>query len=100
MYPDNFAFASGSDDASLRMFDIVSTVTSVSFSNSGRILFAGYDDEPFGTGWDVAYSKPICKLFQVAPNGYAILTSSWDKMFVLECVLECVVPNSNHILNV
>merc|ERR1712154_45167 len=104
-YPDNKAFAAGSEDAALRMFDIraykqlnefykesmETTVTSVSFSSSGRILFAGYDDEPFGIGWDVAYSSPICKLFhnqnvsslKVAPNGAAILTSSWDKMLRL-----------------
>ena len=104
-YPDNFAFASGSDDATLRMYDIrcykqlneyykddiATTVTSVSFSSSGRILFAGYDDDPFGIGWDVAYSQPVCKLFhnqsvsslKVAPNGCAILTSSWDKMLRL-----------------
>jgi len=104
-YPDNYAFASGSEDAMLRMFDIraykqlneygnnniTSTVNAVSFSNSGRILFAAYDDEPFGIGWDVAYAEPVCKLFhnqsvsslKVAPNGCAVLTSSWDKMLRL-----------------
>ena len=66
-------------------------VTSIDFSKSGYYLFAGYDDDPFGIGWDVAYSQPVCKLFhnqsvsslKVAPNGCAILTSSWDKMLRL-----------------
>ena len=104
-YPDNFAFAAGSEDATLRMFDIRAykqlneyfkdeidaTVTSVSFSSSGRIMFAGYDCEPFGVGWDVAFCEPVSTLkheqnvssVQVAPNGAAILTSSWDKLLRL-----------------
>lgn len=56
--PNGAAFATGSDDATCRLFDvrayseinlfgndkILSGITSVSFSNSGRLLFAGYDD--------------------------------------------------------
>lgn len=99
--PAESVFASGSDDATLKMFDIrsykqlneysddniMAGVTSVSFSASGSILFAGYDEEPFALGWDAAYAQRTCKLFhkervstvQVSPNGHAICTSSWDK---------------------
>ena len=57
-FPDGQAFGTGSDDATCRLFDIradreVNTyasdqilcgITSVAFSVSGRLLFAGYDD--------------------------------------------------------
>ncbi|KAG8934040.1 guanine nucleotide-binding protein subunit beta 1 [Tulasnella sp. 417] len=57
-FPNGDAFATGSDDASCRLFDIradrelnifthdniLCAITSVAFSISGRILFGGYDD--------------------------------------------------------
>ncbi len=57
-FPNGEAFGTGSDDASCRLFDlradremnqythdnILCGITSVSFSISGRLLFAGYDD--------------------------------------------------------
>merc|ERR1712168_683001 len=57
-FPNGYAFATGSDDASCRLFDIRSDqelavyshdniicgITSVAFSKSGRLLMAGYDD--------------------------------------------------------
>ena len=57
-FPTGQAFATGSDDASCRLFDIradceltqytndniLRGITSVAFSISGRLLFAGYDD--------------------------------------------------------
>jgi len=100
-FPDSYAFASGSDDSTCRLFDmrayrqineysnenIASGVTSVAFSSSGRLLFSAYDDEPFCLGWDVSYGDSITHLqhsqlvsnVMVAPNGQAICTSSWDK---------------------
>lgn len=65
-YPNGDAFATGSDDASCRLFDmradrelntfvhdnILCGITSVAFSVSGRILFAGYDDNNCNV-WDV-----------------------------------------------
>jgi len=64
-YPNGDAFATGSDDASCRLFDlradrelntfvhdnILCGITSVAFSVSGRILFAGYDDNNCNV-WD------------------------------------------------
>ena len=57
-FPNGYAFATGSDDATVRLFDIradqelamyshdniICGVTSVAFSKSGRLLLAGYDD--------------------------------------------------------
>lgn len=57
-FPNGDAFATGSDDASCRLFDIradrelnaymndsiLCGITSVAFSISGRLLFGGYDD--------------------------------------------------------
>lgn len=57
-FPNGSAFATGSDDATCRLFDIrsdqqvaiyahdniISGITSVAFSRSGRLLFGGYDD--------------------------------------------------------
>lgn len=57
-FPNGNAFATGSDDATCRLFDlradqelmvyshdnIICGITSVAFSKSGRLLLAGYDD--------------------------------------------------------
>lgn len=57
-FPNGSAFATGSDDATCRLFDlradqelslychdnIICGITSVAFSRSGRLLLAGYDD--------------------------------------------------------
>ena len=57
-FPNGEAICTGSDDASCRLFDlradqelttyahesIICGITSVAFSLSGRLLFAGYDD--------------------------------------------------------
>lgn len=57
-FPNGNAFATGSDDATCRLFDlradqelglychdnIICGITSVAFSRSGRLLLAGYDD--------------------------------------------------------
>lgn len=57
-FPNGSAFATGSDDATCRLFDlradqelslychdnIICGITSVAFSKSGRLLLAGYDD--------------------------------------------------------
>lgn len=57
-FPSGYAFATGSDDATCRLFDIradqevgmyshdniICGITSVAFSKSGRLLLAGYDD--------------------------------------------------------
>ncbi len=65
-FPNGFAFATGSDDATCRLFDIradqeigmyshdniICGITSVAFSKSGRLLLGGYDDFNCNV-WDV-----------------------------------------------
>uniref|UniRef100_A0A7S2WC44 Guanine nucleotide-binding protein subunit beta n=1 Tax=Mucochytrium quahogii TaxID=96639 RepID=A0A7S2WC44_9STRA len=101
-FPDGNALGTGSDDSSCKLFDIracrevnsygvdsiVCGVTSVDFSVSGRILFAGYDD--FSCyGWDVtSRDRPIknsvhenrTSCLQVNPEGSALCTGSWDTL--------------------
>lgn len=57
-FPSGFAFSTGSDDATCRLFDIradqeigmyshdniICGITSVAFSKSGRLMLGGYDD--------------------------------------------------------
>jgi len=102
LFPDGKAFGTGSDDSTCRVFDtrscgevcefkndmVLCGITSVSFSRSGRILFAGYDDYNC-LGWDVlgstdkqAYqiqghdNRVSC--LGVSTDGAALCTGSWD----------------------
>lgn len=102
-FPDGNAFATGSDDSSCRIFDmrcygeinkfandsIICGITSVAFSKSGRLLFAGYDD--FNVyAWDTLsdgkmhafqllqpHENRVSSL-QINPKGDALCTGSWD----------------------
>jgi guanine nucleotide-binding protein G(I)/G(S)/G(T) subunit beta-1 len=101
-FPDGNAFATGSDDSTVRLFDIRAAaematfqsesilcgVTSVSVSNSGRYIFGGYDDYNCYK-WDTlgASGKPSQQLMghenrvscvSVNPVGNALCTGSWD----------------------
>jgi guanine nucleotide-binding protein G(I)/G(S)/G(T) subunit beta-1 len=99
-FPNGDAFASGSDDASCRLFDlrayremiqyghdsILCGVTSVAFSSSGRLLFAGYDDfhcqvwdtlKGERTGTLSAHENRVSCL-GVSADGNALCTGSWD----------------------
>lgn len=109
-FPDGYAFGTGSDDASCRLFDIrcfkqINTfkcqkllcgITSVAFSLSGRIMFAGYDDFSC-IGWDTLArpdpdsgdAKQTIKLKKhenrvssvgVQKDGKALATGSWDTL--------------------
>ncbi|CAM9140255.1 unnamed protein product [Heterosigma akashiwo] len=104
MFPDGFAFGTGSDDSSCRMFDmrcygevnqfgndrILCGITSVSFSKSGRLLFAGYDDYNSYV-WDTLKNDPSetfklqghdnrVSCLGVNPTGEALVTGSWDTL--------------------
>lgn len=102
-FPDGQAIGTGSDDTSCRVFDmrcagevgafgnpqVLSGITSVSFSRSGRILFAGYEDF-FMRAWDMtADPSKGCAMqlgghenrvssVDVNSEGDAVLTASWD----------------------
>jgi guanine nucleotide-binding protein G(I)/G(S)/G(T) subunit beta-1 len=95
-------FATGSDDASCRLFDvrayrelvaytnesILCGITSVAFSLSGRFLFAGYDDFNCYV-WDTIKGKQVVVLaghdnrvscLAVSSDGMALCTGSWDAL--------------------
>ena len=97
------AFATGSDDSCVRLFDLRSCacvnelrsedvthgVTSVAFSASGRLVFAGYDNSDC-LAWDCLLeqaSRPAFALnghnrrvssVSVSSTGHAVATGSWD----------------------
>lgn len=99
-FPDEYCFGSGSDDATVRLFDIRSYkelslfmdekvrcgVTSIDFSATGKYLFCGYDDSPFAAAWDSLLAQinqelPAAKRVSclgVPQNGYCLCTGSWD----------------------
>ncbi|XP_039299244.1 guanine nucleotide-binding protein subunit beta-1 [Nilaparvata lugens] len=99
-FPNGFAFATGSDDATCRLFDIRSDqelamyshdniicgITSVAFSKSGRLLLAGYDDFNCNV-WDsmkteragiLAGHDNRVSCLGVTEDGMAVATGSWD----------------------
>jgi len=101
-FPDGNAFATGSDDASCRLFDlradrelnqythdmVLCGITSVAFSVSGRILFAGYDDFNVNV-WDTLKGERVGVLtghenrvscLGVSSDGMALATGSWDSI--------------------
>lgn len=103
-FPDGYAFGTGSDDSSCRLFDmrcygevnkfvsdkIECGITSVAFSRSGRLMFGGYDD--FNCyAWDTLadsaaaapYALPTPHENRVSclgmnARGDALCTGSWD----------------------
>ncbi|CAM9293897.1 unnamed protein product [Chrysoparadoxa australica] len=103
-FPDGKSIGTGSDDSSCRLFDmrcygevnyfgndkILCGITSVAFSLSGRLLFAGYDDYNCYV-WDVTNNTGI-PAYQLAghenrvsclgvnPKGEALCTGSWDTL--------------------
>mmetsp|Transcript_855 Transcript_855/g.3561 ORF Transcript_855/g.3561 Transcript_855/m.3561 type:complete len:353 (-) Transcript_855:200-1258(-) len=104
-FPGNTAIGTGSDDSTCRIFDtrcygevncfdnerFVHGITSVAFSSSGRLLFAGHDDF-MCNAWDtvktyeetddsfmrLAGHENRVSCLGVAPDGMAVCTGSWD----------------------
>ena len=99
-FPSGDAFGSGSDDSSCRLFDIraerevnsythdniLCGITSIAFSASGRLLFAGYDDFNCNV-WDTLKAERVGVLsghenrvscLGVSSDGMALCTGSWD----------------------
>lgn len=101
-FPNGDAFATGSDDASCKLYDlradrelntyvhdnVLCGITSVAFSRSGRILFAGYDDYNVNI-WDTLKGERIGVLsghdnriscMGTSDDGIALCTGSWDSL--------------------
>jgi len=101
-FPTGMAFGTGSDDNSCRLFDIRADremmvygneniscgITSVAFSSSGRLLFAGYDDFNCNV-WDTLKGERVFCLqghdnrvscLGVSSDGAALCTGSWDSL--------------------
>ncbi|KAF5895584.1 guanine nucleotide-binding protein subunit beta-5, partial [Clarias magur] len=99
-YPSGDAFASASDDATVRLYDlradrevavfskesVIFGVSSVDFSLSGRLLFAGYNDYTVKV-WDVLKGTRAAILYghenrvskvRVSRDGTAFCSASWD----------------------
>ena len=108
-FPNGDAFATGSDDASCKLFDlradrelntyahdnILCGITSVAFSNSGRVLFAGYDDYNCNV-WDTLKGERIGVLsghdnristLGVSGDGIALCTGSWDSLLKVSLLM-------------
>jgi len=100
--PDGTGFGTGSDDSSCRLFDIRSYmqlnkfhnekilcgITSLAFSKSGSLLFAGYDDYNC-YAWDTRLGQLVDQLvghdnrvscLGVTDDGKALCTGSWDTL--------------------
>lgn len=101
-FPGGHAFGTGSDDSSCRFFDlraygqlqkyhddkVLCGITSVAFSLTGRILFAGYDDYT-AFAWDTLRGIFVNQLkghdnrvscLGTTKNGEALCTGSWDNL--------------------
>ncbi len=99
-FPNGAAFGTGSDDGSARLYDLRADcqlntfsyenvscgITSVSFSISGRLLFAGYDNHECNV-WDTFKAERVGTLtghenrvscLGVSADGYSLCTGSWD----------------------
>ncbi|XP_077568546.1 guanine nucleotide-binding protein subunit beta-5b-like isoform X2 [Stigmatopora nigra] len=99
-YPSGDAFASASDDATCRFYDlradrqvavyekdsIIFGASSVDFSMSGRLIFAGYNDYTINV-WDVLKGNRISTMYghenrvsrvRLSPDGTALCSASWD----------------------
>lgn len=98
-FPNYQSFGTGSDDGSVKIFDMRSDnevanlalsdevgITSIAFSKSGRLLFAGYDNNVVRI-WDAVkgvdvgildghQSRVAC--LGVSKDGLALCTGSWD----------------------
>ncbi|KAG5440891.1 hypothetical protein PCK2_000046 [Pneumocystis canis] len=105
-FPNGYAFGTGSDDTSCRLFDvradrelncytsstITCGITSIAFSTSGRLLFAGCDDFNCNVRslvWDVLRGERVGILqghdnrvscVGISDDGRSLATGSWDSL--------------------
>lgn len=104
-FPDNNAFGTASDDSTLKLFDlrskrqlsefgdhdIIASVTSCDFSQSGYYMFAGYDIKPYCVIWntqtgdieqkmdtEATFNKRVSCL-QTSPDGNCVAVGTWNR---------------------
>lgn len=99
-FPDEMCFGSGSDDSTVRLFDLRAYselnrytendircgATSIDFSKTGKYLYCGYDDRPFAAVWNTlkATKHQVLKgtarvsCLGVPDSGFCVCTGSWD----------------------
>eukprot|EP01084_Bolivina_argentea_P113601 202434_1 len=99
-FPDQMAFVSGSDDSTIRLWDIrsyeglsvygddniYSSVYEVDCSLSGHYIFGGYDESPYCIAWNTLTGSQEQELdhparvscLAVSPNGNVLATGCWD----------------------
>eukprot|EP00485_Elphidium_margaritaceum_P006063 CAMPEP_0202700112 /NCGR_PEP_ID=MMETSP1385-20130828/13327_1 /ASSEMBLY_ACC=CAM_ASM_000861 /TAXON_ID=933848 /ORGANISM="Elphidium margaritaceum" /LENGTH=359 /DNA_ID=CAMNT_0049357233 /DNA_START=26 /DNA_END=1102 /DNA_ORIENTATION=+ len=106
-FPDGYAFGTGSDDQTAKLFDTrayreiktysfrqnpndngaTSGITSLRFSKSGKYLFCGYDNAPFLASWSTLSGAPTqyfpglkhrVSCLDLNRSGRAFATGSWD----------------------
>lgn len=105
-FPDEYCFGSGSDDSTVRLFDlraygelnrykhddIKCGATSIDFSKSGKYLFCGYDDRPYCAVWnaikatrhqELTKSATRVSCLGVPDSGYCLCTGSWDNNLMI-----------------
>lgn len=106
-FPDGSAFACGSEDSAVRLFDIradrmlqkyadqalmasetKTNVTGVSFTHSGRAIVVAYDNDTVRL-WDTFRADQVSHIkaheervtaVAVSPDGNGLATGSWDKV--------------------
>jgi len=108
-FPDGYAFGTGSDDSTCRLFDsramkqlavyktdkILCGITSVDFSKSGALMFAGYDDYSC-LAWDTVSNNSMysgvldghenrVSCLNMSKDGKAVCTGSWDTNLKIWC---------------
>jgi len=101
-FKNGFSFVSASDDSTCMLWDVRTSeklqvyhndrilcgVTSVDVSNTGKYVFAGYDEGVVRV-WDtlkgavlqeLPHDNSRCSSVKVAPSGQAVITATWDNL--------------------
>lgn len=109
-FPNGYAFATGSDDATCRLFDIRSDqelamyshdniicgITSVAFSKSGRLLLAGYDDFNCNV-WDSMKTERAGKICAIYLKQFRFCDSCWFLKYCIISIIGILAGHDNRV---